>query len=140
MGDEEITNQYREILDRNLRSYGKSLEHQNTSKKDSYTTVIKTGASTAAGATIGALIAGPPGAFFGAFFGFLGSSIHSEKTSTRVSRTIDEITILSLFYHCRRSSLLKLLRNSANNHTFRRVHCQSVYTIYFILLIEFEKI
>lgn len=80
MGDEEITNEYRKILDHNLRSYGESLEHQNTSKKESYTTVIKSGASAAAGATIGALIAGPPGAIFGAFFGFLGSSIHSEKT------------------------------------------------------------
>lgn len=80
MGDEDISNQYRDTLDRYLGIYGESVEQQNISKKESYSIAMKTGGSMAAGAAIGAAIGGPPGAIFGAIFGALTSVAHTQTT------------------------------------------------------------
>lgn len=78
MGDDNITNQYREILDQNIH-IEELLKQMNEylSKKHSFFTFAKSSVSTAAGAAIGGVVAGPVGAAIGGIVGATGSLIHS---------------------------------------------------------------
>lgn len=72
MGSEEISEEFREIIDRNLYYYKVSLEQRNETKKYVYY-----GGNAVACAAIGGAVAGAPGAFFGAFIGGMGSFLYS---------------------------------------------------------------
>lgn len=72
MGDQEISKQFREIIDRNLYYYKYSLRQRNEAKKYVYY-----GGNAVACAAIGGAVAGAPGAIFGAIVGGMGSLLYS---------------------------------------------------------------